>query len=379
MHAYKANIRILESAMSQELIPHIDHAISPKAHTPMYLMHKFWARKPHNVVAEYIEHYSKKGDIVLDPFVGSGVTAIEALRLGRKVAAIDLDPIATFITEVTIKPIDIEKFEQAFRNIERNVKESIENLYVTECPNCGKSCQEVYVIWSAVIKCTKCGKNVVFAEAKRKKKKYFCSCGKELDINNIVSEELYEMGYDCEPCLTKSRRKVRFLIKRGEDLARDKERIEKLNKMEIPFWIPKDAKLYYPSSRPFVKRERSKFVIDLFDKRSLIAHSVLFHEIEKIENESIKDVMKLVFTSNLHNVSKLNPVHQPRWRKGQHPSTSWIVHSFWVPPLRVELPTWFYFKERFNHILDGKKKQTPSLKTTTQQETLATSEKIRIS
>jgi DNA modification methylase len=71
-------------------VVHIDHAISPQAHTPMYLMHKFWARKPHNVVGEYIEHYSKKGDIVLDPFVGSGVTAIEALKRGRKAIAIDL-------------------------------------------------------------------------------------------------------------------------------------------------------------------------------------------------------------------------------------------------------------------------------------------------
>ena len=348
--------------MSQKLIPHIDHAISSKAHTPIYLMHKFWARKPHNVVAKYIEHYSKKGDIILDPFVGSGVTAIEALRLGRKAVAIDLDPIATFITEMTIKPIDTKKFEQAFRNIERNVKDSIENLYITECPNCGKNCQEVYVIWSAVIKCKECGKNVIFAEAKRKKKKYFCSCGEKLGISNIVSEELYELGYDCETCLAKSRRKVRFLVKKGAELAKDKERIEKINKMEVPYWIPKDAKLYYPSSRPFVKRERSKFVIDLFDRRSLIAHSILFHEIEQVEDKNIRDMMKLVFTSNLHNVSKLNPVHQPRWRKGQHPSTSWIVHSFWVPPLRVELPAWFYFEERFNHILEGKKETSSVIK-----------------
>jgi len=61
-------------------VVHIDHAISPQAHTPMYLMHKYWARKPHNVVREYIEHYSRKGEIVLDPFVGSGVTAIEAIK-----------------------------------------------------------------------------------------------------------------------------------------------------------------------------------------------------------------------------------------------------------------------------------------------------------
>ena len=72
-------------------IMHINSATSAQAHTSMYLMHKYWARKPHNVVADYIEHYSKKGEIVLDPFSGSGVTAIEALKHGRKAIAIDLN------------------------------------------------------------------------------------------------------------------------------------------------------------------------------------------------------------------------------------------------------------------------------------------------
>jgi len=58
-------------------VVHIDHAISAQALTSMYLMHKYWVRKPHNVVGDYIEHYSKKGEIVLDPFIGSGVTAVE--------------------------------------------------------------------------------------------------------------------------------------------------------------------------------------------------------------------------------------------------------------------------------------------------------------
>ena len=62
---------------------HIDYPVVPKPHTPMYLMHKYWARKPHNVVREYIENYSKKGEIILDPFIGSGQTAIAAIKANR--------------------------------------------------------------------------------------------------------------------------------------------------------------------------------------------------------------------------------------------------------------------------------------------------------
>jgi DNA modification methylase len=57
-------------------------------------MHKFWARKPHNIVRHYIESYSRDGEIVLDPFCGSGVTPLEAMKQGRKAIAVDLDPIA---------------------------------------------------------------------------------------------------------------------------------------------------------------------------------------------------------------------------------------------------------------------------------------------
>ncbi len=89
---------------------HIDYAVPPKAHTPMYLMHKWWARKPHNVVAEYIDTYSKPGEIVLDPFAGSGVTATESIKLGRKAIAFDLDPMATFITRMTTMPAKIDDF-----------------------------------------------------------------------------------------------------------------------------------------------------------------------------------------------------------------------------------------------------------------------------
>ena len=60
----------------RDTLQHINYALVAKTHTPMYLMHKYWARKPHNIVSEYIKRYSKEGDTVLDPFAGSGVTAI---------------------------------------------------------------------------------------------------------------------------------------------------------------------------------------------------------------------------------------------------------------------------------------------------------------
>src|SRR5437879_10412591 len=62
-----------------------------------YGVHPYFTRRPANVVRAYIEHYSREGDLVLDPFGGTGVTAIEAFLHGRRAIQNDLNPFANFI------------------------------------------------------------------------------------------------------------------------------------------------------------------------------------------------------------------------------------------------------------------------------------------
>src|SRR5665213_3137092 len=62
-----------------------------------YGVHPYFTRRPANVVRDYVERYSEEGDVVLDPFGGTGVTAIEAFLLGRSAIQNDLNPFANFI------------------------------------------------------------------------------------------------------------------------------------------------------------------------------------------------------------------------------------------------------------------------------------------
>ena len=48
--------------------------------------------KPVALVADAIRDCSKQGDIVLDPFCGSGTILIAAERTGRKARALEIDP-----------------------------------------------------------------------------------------------------------------------------------------------------------------------------------------------------------------------------------------------------------------------------------------------
>jgi adenine-specific DNA-methyltransferase len=50
-------------------------------------------QKPVMAILPLIMAYSEKGDIVLDPFAGSGTTAVAAQELGRRFIGIELDPV----------------------------------------------------------------------------------------------------------------------------------------------------------------------------------------------------------------------------------------------------------------------------------------------
>jgi len=92
--------------------------------------HPYFTRRAWNVVQEYIRTFSQVGDVVLDPFGGSGVTAVEALVLGRKAIHCDINPLANFICQqIAVSPLDIDAFRAAFDEIEYHCKEAINEVY----------------------------------------------------------------------------------------------------------------------------------------------------------------------------------------------------------------------------------------------------------
>ena len=306
-----------------EELKHIDFPIPEEKRPQKYQMFRYLARKPPNIVAEYISYYSKKGEVILDPFVGSGVTAIEALRQGRKAIAIDLDPIAAFITYMTLKPVDLKKFSEAFEQIKSNVKKKIDVLYQTKC-TCGKKAIMKAAIWQS-------------------KKE------------NVKDEKLLEIWYKCPHCGKHGEKKE------NEQLREDVEKIKAINGMEIKYWYPK-TRLHYPSSRPFIKKEKWDYVYELFTKRNLIALSTILNEINNgLQNfdSDLVNLLRFTFASALLQASKFPFVIEKRGKmtgviKETKEVGSWARPSYWVPPKHFEINAWSCFENRFKKVLRGK-------------------------
>lgn len=84
-----------------------------------YGVHPYFTRRPFNVVRSYVLHYSREGDRVLDPFGGSGVTAIEAFLENRIGIQNDINPLANFIAKgiVDLSKGNVRDYSAAFATI----------------------------------------------------------------------------------------------------------------------------------------------------------------------------------------------------------------------------------------------------------------------
>ena len=80
-------------------------------------VHGYFTKQAWNVVAEYIKNFSQPGDLILDPFGGSGVTAIEALMNNRKAISTDINPMAVFLVNSLISSVDFDELSAAFARV----------------------------------------------------------------------------------------------------------------------------------------------------------------------------------------------------------------------------------------------------------------------
>jgi len=277
---------------------HLNRQIPPLAHTSMYLWHKYWSRKTWNVVGEFIKAYCPEGGIVFDPFAGSGIAAMEALKSGRRAIVCDLNPIATEIIRLTIKPVNEVHLYEAFKKVEEKVKEKIETLYHTVCRKCKKEIVFDCAIWE--------GKN--------------------------CKEIRYQSCPHCGDRQEKDCKLTRY----------DKDLLEDIEKKEIKEWYPAN-RLYYPDGRPFIKKEKYESVEQLFTKRNLQALAWLMETIEKEPDKDLRDFLKIGFSSMSHLCTKMMPVRPTR------PFSSvWNEHSYWSASEFMESNVWDKFESAIN-------------------------------
>src|ERR1017187_10535501 len=279
---------------------HINRQIPPEPHTAMYVWHKYWSRKTWNVVGEHINAYTKPGQIVFDPFAGSGVVAIEAARSKRRAIVCDLNPVASLITDLTLRPVNTLKLLEAFERVRARVQKPVAELYT--------------------IHCLKCDKPIV-ADC----------CVREGDK---LVEVRYKGCPHCEHrCETGCKPK-----------KKDLESLAELEAKRIKEWYPKNQ-LYYDDGTPFMKKEHYDSLDQLFTKRNLRAAAMIYEAIEQESSPQLKKFLLGAFSSMIHLCTLMCPALSPG--EGNHQtafSSTWTQHSYWSASRYLESNVWEKFE-----------------------------------
>ncbi len=288
-------------------MPQLDKVIEARPHTPVYKMHKYFARRPWNVFRELISQYSSNGEIVMDPFMGGGVTVIESLRLKRKVIGIDVNPLAVFITKMEATPLDIDRFQKARKVITDKVKNEIQSLYVTKCPRCGMKARADWFEW------------------------------------NDREHKIKRIKLDCSDCgLSGIKTPLR------EDIALAKRIDEEFDRIvqERNLWFPQTQVPPGDKTSSLLNGGITQFN-QLFTRRNLLALAILFKEISQIEPVA-RDFLKFTFSSCLKWCSRQSHL------RGSIVE-GWAMHAYWVYPDSLELNVWNTLERRFDAGIRGKK------------------------
>jgi DNA modification methylase len=311
-------------------VPAFNTPIETTKATAIYNMHVYWSKKPHTAIRQYIQHYTRPGDIVLDTFCGSGGTALVALLDGRKAIAIDRSPAATFITKNHCTPVDTGALREAFEQVKRQIQPEIDWLYATRCDRCGGKAMTGYTVYSQVFQCSRCLQKIALydcgddeaetAAGKAKAVKACPSCQAKGHTEVIRSQgEKFgyvpvKVVYHCENGCKPSRevREHDDPSDKGAFFKRhDVEKVQEIESKAIPHWFPQHKMMNVEDdSIPWGDKWRAgtsgfRTVGELFTKRNLWALAAIRAAICQVENVPVRDALIFALTGITLNSSKM--------------------------------------------------------------------------
>jgi len=91
-------------------------------------LHVYPARMIPQVAKRLLERYASPGDLVLDPFCGSGTVLVESRLHSMNSIGIDINPLAVLLARVKSTPIDPKILRSYWEKLRENIRRDIEAL-----------------------------------------------------------------------------------------------------------------------------------------------------------------------------------------------------------------------------------------------------------
>lgn len=270
----------------------INYALVEETRPPIYTAMKYWGKKPHNIWRTYIENYASENGIYLDPFAGSAMSAFEAVKVGRKAIAFDLNPLTSFTIEALCSSFNKNNFEEELNKIVLGIEQNdiYKEYYSTRCRQCGYA--------NAVVQ------------------NYKWENGK-----------IYELGVICSKCEKK------YL---AEPQKEDDNKAIASIKIEPDEWYPNVPFHRSPSfTASFIRSIGGNNFSNIWTKRNLYVIAKIFKAILENKNDDIKKQLLMGFIKTIHLCTKMSV---PRRANADRAfSTSWGRSAYICSARQMEM------------------------------------------
>lgn len=124
--------------------------------TALYNAHSYHTKLPPEAITPFIKHFTRRGDVVLDPFCGTGMTGVAASQAGRRAILNDLSVAAAHLSFNHTRPCDPQALQDEFDKVANDLDEEFRTIY--SCHERGGRGYVHYTLWGRDALCPSCGK-----------------------------------------------------------------------------------------------------------------------------------------------------------------------------------------------------------------------------
>lgn len=294
----------------------------------LYNAHSYHTKVPPESIVPFIEHYTRPGDVVLDPFCGSGMTGVACALTGRRVILNDLSPAAIHLSWNHTQPCDPEALKAGFARVEAAVSEFFSQAYRTLHSD-GSPGLVHWTLWSTRHKCPECSHrfllwDAVDRETGRIGAEISCpGCG-----SSLVRRGLASLGSEPAWVSYESGEGQRFERHANKE---DRKRAAAFQRDAIQQWYPTtrlgpDREMYI---RCALQLQGVSGVQDFYTPRNLAALALLWNAIQREPDERVKRALAFAFTNTAWHGTRMRRFNA---RGGQRPLTG----TLYIPQLSSE-------------------------------------------
>jgi len=303
----------------------------------IYRAHSYHTKVPPTAIAPFIEAFTDVGDLVSDPFCGSGMTGVAALDLGRHALLSDLSPAAVHIARNYTAPCDPAELRRALARVEADVMGTMDWLYVPV----GTGGERIeYTVWSDVFACGSCSGESSYWDA--------------VHAGNLKRPECPHCGagFDKADLALVGEIPVRTHISRpGQRLSdhppttSELALIAEIDATAIPYWTPS---LAFGRDREMWRAAHAAMgIVDaagFYSRRNLHALAALRHTIVQVAEGRVREALLFAFTACVNRASK-------RYQWNAKRPTNVMTGTMYVSSLRYEWNVLSLFRRKAADVL----------------------------